>query len=290
MEAAPACNGRLRGMFGYNATTITAQRILKGRYSFPEGFDQATREICEECARIRLLVPKNSQNLIISHHDWEKHWRRKREETSSSKSGLHFGHYIEGCRSDYISLLHALKATLVINRGIILDRWAWGLSTMLEKISGCALITKLRLILLLEADFNSTNKIIYDQHMLLTVRRYKLMPEEIYSKKNCLAEDETLVKVLFYDIVRQTRLPARIGAMDMENCYDRIAHPIALMVFQSLGVHKEACKSTFSIVQDMKFFLRMGFGDSKKFASTRGSIKTQGMCQGNGAALAGIAS
>jgi hypothetical protein len=143
---------------------------------------------------------------------------------------------------------------------------------------------------IMEVDFNSTNKIIYGQRMLQTVRRYKLMPEEIYSKKNCLAEDETLVKVLFYDIVRQTRLPARIGAMDMENCYDRIAHPIALMVFQSLGVHKEACKSTFSSVQDMKFFLRMGFGDSKKFASTRGSIKTQGMCQGNGAALAGIAS
>jgi hypothetical protein len=37
----------------------------------------------------------------------------------------------------------------------------------------------------------------------------------------------------------------------------------------------------------MKFFLRTGFGDSKEFASTTGSIKTQGMCQGNGAAPAG---
>jgi hypothetical protein len=34
-------------------------------------------------------------------------------------------------------------------------------------------------------------------------------------------------------------------------------------------------------------FLRTGFGDSKEFASTMGDIKTQGMCQGNGAALAG---
>jgi hypothetical protein len=52
-EAALACNGQLRGMFGYNATTITVQRILEGSYIYPEGFDQATREICEECARIR---------------------------------------------------------------------------------------------------------------------------------------------------------------------------------------------------------------------------------------------
>ena len=109
---------------------------------------------------------------------------------------------------------------------------------MLEKIFGCALITKLRSILLMEADFNSTNKIIYGQRMLQTVRRYRLMPEEICSEKNRLADDGTLVKVLFYDIVRQTRLPSGIGAVDADNCYDRIAHPITLLIFQSLGVRK----------------------------------------------------
>ena len=76
---------------------------------------------------------------------------------------------------------------------------------MLEKLFGCALITKLRSILLMAADFNSTNKIIYGQRMLQVVRNYKLMPEEIYSKKNCLAEDRTLVKVLFYNILGQNR-------------------------------------------------------------------------------------
>ncbi len=84
----------------------------------------------------------------------------------------------------------------------------------------------------MEMDFNSTNKIIYGQHMLQTVQRYRLMLEEIYSKKNQLADDGTLVKVLFY-----TRLPAGIGAVDADNCYNRIAHPITLLVFQSLGIH-----------------------------------------------------
>jgi hypothetical protein len=44
--------------------------------------------------------------------------------------------------------------------------------------------------------------------------KYKLMPEEICSEKNRLADDGTLVKVLFYDIVRQTRLPAGISAVE----------------------------------------------------------------------------
>ncbi len=53
---------------------------------------------------------------------------------------------------------------------------------MLEKMFGCALITKLRSILLMEADFNATNKIIHGQQMLQQARKYQLIPEEIYSK------------------------------------------------------------------------------------------------------------
>ncbi len=44
-EAALACNRPLRGLFGYNAVTITAQRILEGTYIYPDDFDQATKEI-----------------------------------------------------------------------------------------------------------------------------------------------------------------------------------------------------------------------------------------------------
>ncbi len=72
---------------------------------------------------------------------------------------------------------------------------------MLKKMFGCALITKLRSILLMEADFNATKKIIYGQQMLAQARKYKLIPEEIYSERNRLADDGTLAKVLFYDIV-----------------------------------------------------------------------------------------
>jgi hypothetical protein len=286
-ETAPACNGRLCGLFGYNAATVTAERILNGSYDYPDDFDQATREICEECAKIRLKIPKDSMNLTITSDDWMRQWKGRREATSSSESGLHFGHYIAGYASEQVAHLHALKSTLVINNGVVMERWARGLSVMLEKLFGCALITKLRSILLMEADFNATNKIVYGDRMLHNVRKYKMMPEEIYSEKNRLADNGTLVKVLFYDIVRQTRLLAGISAVDADNCYDRIAHPIASLAFQVLGVKKEACESIFTTIQNMKFFLRTRYGDSTEFASATGDIKTQGMCQGNGAAPAG---
>ena len=46
-----------------------------------------------------------------------------------------------------------------------------------------------------------TNKATYGVGMLANMRKYKVMPEEVYSERNCLAGDGRLYKVLFYNIV-----------------------------------------------------------------------------------------
>ena len=102
---------------------------------------------------------------------------------------------------------------------------------MLEKMFGCTLISKLRAILLMETDFNFSNKLIYGVQMMDNVRKYGFMPEEIYSKKGKTADDGSLTKVLFYDIVRQSRVVAGLSSVDTANCYDSIAHAIASLVF-----------------------------------------------------------
>ncbi len=156
---------------------------------------------------------------------------------------------------------------------------------------GCSLITKLQSILLMEADFNATNKAIYGVCMLANVRKYTLMPEEVYSERNRLADDGTLSKVLFYDIVQQLQRPAGLGLVDADNCYDHIAHLMASMVFQSFGIPTPAIESMLTTIQNMKFFLRTGYGDSANYAGGESDdaedpVKTQGMCQENGAAPA----
>ncbi len=119
--------------------------------------------------------------------------------------------------------------------------------------------------------------------MLHQARTYKLIPKEIYSERNRLADDGTLAKVLFFDIVRQMRQSAGISAVDADNCYDWIAHPIASLVFQALGVPKEAVVSLLSTLQDMRFFLCTGFGNSKAYAgSTNGKEKHKDCVRGMG--------
>ncbi len=86
------------------------------------------------------------------------------------------------------------------------------------------------------------------------------MLEEVVSERNKMAEDGTLTKVLTYDIIRQTRRSAGVVAVDKDNCYDQIAHTIASLVFQAFGVPLLASELMLSTIQEMKFFLRTGFG------------------------------
>ena len=149
----------MREAFVYLATTIATRQVLAGTYTYPPDFDQATREICESCARIRMGIPANSVETKVSHGEWAQRWSKAKEKTSSSETGLHFGHYKAVAQSSVVSHLHALKTAMVLK---------WG---------------KLLAILMMEADFNFSNKLIYGVRMMNNVWRHDWMPEEIYSKK-----------------------------------------------------------------------------------------------------------
>lgn len=149
---------------------------------------------------------------------------------------------------------------------------------MLKKVKGVKLINKLHAILLMEADFNASNKIIFGERMMDNARKYKLMPEEIYSEKTH-----------FYDIVRQLTRPAGLALVDAANCYDCVAHAIASVVFQAFGTPPSACVSMLKVIQEMQFYLRTAFGDSKESVGAKINLKTQGFMQGNGASPAGWA-
>jgi hypothetical protein len=135
------------------------------------------------------------------------------EETLSSKSVQHFGHYKVGSKSDIILHYHAVRVMVTLTHGIQLERWLQSLSVMLEQTLCVTLVIKLRAILLMEANFNATNKINYGVRMMDNVQGYNLMPEEIFSKKSRMANNVTLCKKIFYDITRQARVRRQLGQL-----------------------------------------------------------------------------
>ncbi len=267
---APICKGKLFHEFGYSANTMAAWAVLDGTYIAPKGSDQATLDLSAEVAEIRQWVPQDSVSICITPQQWKQYWKVVNKETALSESGLHFRHYIVGCTSDIITHYHTARVSVVITHAIQLEHWSRGLSVMSEKTLGVTLVTKLRAILLVEADFNATNNIIYGNRMMAKAQEHDLMPEEILSKKNRMADDGTLIKTLFCDLARQARAPTAITSVDALNCYDMIAHAMALLVFQAFRVPATAVESMLRTIENMKFFLRTGFGNST--SSTGGGI------------------
>ncbi len=74
---------------------------------------------------------------------------------------IHFGHYKLAMYSETVTEFLAKKITLIARGGCPPDQWGHGLQVLLETIAGVALVTKLFAILLMEGDFNYTNKSIF---------------------------------------------------------------------------------------------------------------------------------
>jgi hypothetical protein len=213
-------------------------------------FEEAIHDICHEVALIWEIVPKVLIEEIVRKGDWRVFWKKAKGGTPSLESGLHFSHYKAGVGLQLISHVHAMKSWVTLKTGFGYERCACRLLVMLEKIPSFELISKLRSILLMEADFNCINKILFGYRLLRNVRRYGFMPDKIFSKQNWTAEEGTLSKVLFYDIVRQTTLSAGISSVDADNCYDRVSHAIAMLVFCSFGASKEATGAMLKTIQE----------------------------------------
>merc|ERR1711966_623586 len=120
-------------------------------------------------------------SAIITKEDFQHYRRRMKERTAEYMGGRHFGHYKAAAHSDFLSEVHAKTIELVTKTGATPDRWSKGLSVLLEKIAGVALVTKLRAILLMEADFNFHNRLIFGGRMVKLARENGLVPEEIYN-------------------------------------------------------------------------------------------------------------
>ncbi len=174
MESTPPMNEPLLSDLG-DAT----KRILNRTYICPEGVDAYTKNFI---ASLQITTPINLADFIpntVSLQDYQVHWKRITECTSSSISGLHFGHWKAAAESNFLSELHALFTDIIISTGYSPVWWQQGLSSMLEKKKGVCIPSKCHAILLMEADFNFPNKLFFGQCMLQWAESQNQIPWEI---------------------------------------------------------------------------------------------------------------
>jgi hypothetical protein len=76
--------------------------------------------------------------------------------------------------------------------------------------------------------------------------------------------------------------------VDLANCYDAVAHPIASIALQSFKVRKVMVAMMLYVLKTMIWYLKTAFGQSKIFFVGRALDPSMGLGKGNGVAPPGF--
>jgi len=188
-------NSSISPDLGYLGFTPLGKSIIEGDFLPPPDISTATAALLSEIGELGKQFADNHINIEISPTEFSSIWSKAKEKTSSSMSGVHFGHYIVAAKSKFMSTVLAKKVSLIARTGSPPQRWRNVLMVMIEKKLGCALVGKLRAILLKEADDNFHSGVIFGGRMMERARSIGLIPEEQMAKKQCTAEDGVFQKI-----------------------------------------------------------------------------------------------
>ena len=170
-----------------------------------------------------------------------------KEDTASSRSGRHFGHYKAICDNPTLVKLHTDNINLAARYGKPLKRWQSGVTVLLEKLLGNTNLSKLRAICLLEADYNWLLKVIFAKRMITRMHNHGIMPLEQGATKGKTTTNMTLLKQLFFDQTNILHECCSISSTDAENCYDAVNHAFTSLCLHAMCVSIYSYNATFFV-------------------------------------------
>jgi len=157
-----------------------------------------------------------------------------------------------------------------------------GASSILKK-AGKIYVNDLWAILLMEVDFNVAMKILLGHRMVCNAIKSHAVPQECFgSLLEHRAIQVPLNRCLIADVMCQQCSTLALTSVDCNTCYNSIGHAPASIACQRLGAPQLLLGTVFQMIQLMKFFLQMAYGNSDRYYGGGSSmLPFQGVCQGN---------
>ena len=152
---------------------------------------------------------------------------------------------------------------IVIEKGIILERWRNMIDTMIEK-GKRPYIDKLRIIELIEGDLQLIIRIYVGLRNDRNIQKNKNISYFNFgSRKNYSIKSALLEKRLIYDSSKYNNEITIHLLSDLEACYDRQIPSIGGMVEEAVGVDRRAIMLITKIIETMRHHISIGFRISK---------------------------
>ena len=146
------------------------------------------------------------------------------EKTSSSLSGMHYTMWKVMAASDFCVEFLCIMISLPFMCGFANDQWLQEIYVMLEKKKGGRKIYLLRIIGLLEAEFNTTLIFFFANQMIIIVEENGLSDEQHGLRKNRTCTDAAMIKLLTFECTRAKKSTIGEVSHDCKACFNRIEH------------------------------------------------------------------
>ena len=256
--------------------------ILEGAF---EPWASASPHVKELISALRCTVEEElDTNLRLE--DFKSLFKSIPESTASSVSGLHYGHYKVLSKLEDESFIQVLFdiVNIAFRTRSPLPRWKGSTQIMLEKGKGPG-IENLRIIQLLEADMNWLHRFLWGRKLNHHALKAGAYHHSQFAVPGKLCGSAILNRVLYFDMLRQTKQCGALMDNDATAAFDRVLPALCVVTCRQLGMPKEAQRFFFRILRQMEYTVTTAHGKSTQtyMASGNSAAPGQGVIQGGGA-------
>ena len=266
-----------------NHGTDLLQEVLDGTITIPEATDEvvvAWITAVKQTDRERDLPPITG---YISPRDFQEAFAKVSEHTSSSPSGINYTIWKCLARDEDLAGWLSTMMSLPFQHGFVNDRWTHSIDVMLEKKPGNRKIHMLRIIGLLEADFNTALKIIFAKKMMANAELAGLNNEQWGSRARRMALDPAMRNMMSFEYGRYMRATIAMFAADLTACFDRMFPAISNITAGKFGVDVNILRARAKVIYALKRAVRTGNGVSTQtYCQVAEDALIAGECQGKG--------
>lgn len=276
-DTTPFGSDPLRSALGCTSTNDTCHEILAGSYLTDDPMVEV-QQYLNWCKRPENVPPINP---TISSAAFRKTFQNLKESKASSPSGRHVGHYKAAAEDEELTQLHCDMMSLPFAHGFSPSRWSRVTDVMLEKAAGMPRLHRLRIIQLIEADFNQALLISFTRPMTKNVVDLGLVHPGQWATKEQQCSSAVLHKVLTLEHCRISKRSIAWMENDATGCFDRIIPVLALLNCQRYGITAAACETLGKTWQNLKHNIRTSHGDSLGLYPNGNDVPQFGAGQGS---------
>jgi hypothetical protein len=182
---------------------------------------------------------------------------------ATSASGRHLGHYKAILDSPSLTSLLCHTMTLPWKHGICLTRWQKVVDVMLAKEEGLCRLHKLRIIQLIEADFNQCLLMLFTKPITHNMDKYDARSPCQWAQRGNSCTSAVLYKLLQLENSRIMHSSMSWMETDFAGCYDRTMPNVALINSRKFGASRTACQTLGKVWQGLKHHVKTAAGTSE---------------------------